>query len=225
MNRSRNQWITLSAVLFIALLARMSLADTLTSTHKGKGKRSLSSSSTESVSYPSKNSFPVDLSVGPDMLVIPGGAGFGFTIHAVTPVIHNVPLYVGLETGMDFNAGNTFSAMGAGAAVDQAAAAGLGSIGDSATVMHLLATGVYRFDIVGARKIHPFVGVSMGPALCFWKGPAIVGGPATVQFEALLRTGVSFDLTSRLALNVEPKIGVFGGDFMFKPVVAAAFSL
>jgi len=226
MARTQKQWITLSAVLFIALLARMSVADPVIQKRKTK-KVTRSTASSEMVVQNSQSSFPIDLSVGPDMMFIPGGAGFGVSVHAVTPVTHTMPLYVGVESGVDFGAGGVSGALG-----------GLGGLGGSsigggsATVIHMLATGVYRFNLPNARSIHPYAGVSVGPSLAFYSDPTFGGvvvasstKPSVIQFEALLRAGVSFDLSSTIALNVEPKVGIFGGDFMFRPVVAAAFSL
>ncbi len=241
MNRSRNQWITLSAVLFIALLARISVADTvktktttktvtetsgpakLAPVHKGKGKKTsrTTASNTTEDTYHSRGSFPIDLSVGPDLLIIPGGAGFGVTAHAVTPITRTLPILVGVETGIDF---------GAGGGVSNNIFGTTGVTGGGATVIHLLATGIYRIDIASAPKIHPYVGLSMGPAFAFgsdvmFRNTTIAQGRTSVQFEALLRPGVAFDLSQKVSLLVEPKIGIFGGDFMFKPVVAASFAL
>lgn len=131
-----------------------------------------------------------------------GSAGFSTHFGAVTQLTSDSPLFVGLDLGLQFW---SFSS----------------KTGDrSATGLQLLPTAYYNLDLDIESAFQPYVGISAGPHVYFSRNPA-KGEQTTINFEALLRPGVTFLMAPGLSVNFEPKIGVIGADFVFLPTIAA----
>jgi hypothetical protein len=216
-----NQWFTLSIVLLIALMARLSLAET---THKGHKatKRSTASqttttttTTTETVALPSKHN--LELSVGPDLAILGDGWGTGIGVQfgILTQVSPTMPLYVGGDFGLNLWSGPTTSFNPMTGASSSAGMVGL----------QMLPTAIYRFDIPGTPSIRPYAGISVGPALHFASLGSGLASNTTLYFEGLVRPGVEFTVSRRFAVSVEPKLGLLSDQFLFMPTAYATFSL
>ena len=131
-----------------------------------------------------------------------GGAGFSTHFGAVTQLTSDSPLFVGLDLGLQFWSFDSKQ-------------------GDrSATGLQLLPTAYYNVDWNIESAFQPYVGISAGPHVYFSRNP-IKGDSTTINFEALLRPGVTFLMAPGLSMNFEPKIGFIGSDFVFLPTIAA----
>lgn len=75
----------------------------------------------------------------------------------------------------------------------------------------------YQFQPVAV--VHPLVGVMAGPVL------STGGGISTARLGLIFRPGINFELGRRAALNVEPRFGVIGSEFVFLPQVGAVFGI
>lgn len=80
-----------------------------------------------------------------------------------------------------------------------------------------LASMYYQFE--PHAVVHPLVGMMAGPVL------ATGGGVSTARFALMFRPGVNIELGKRAVLNLEPRFGVLGSDFVFAPQMGAVFAL
>lgn len=192
---ARNQWVRLSVVLLIALLAKVAWGEgnTLKAGATSPGKR-----------------LPFELSIGPGIVTWqasgspsqPGSAGnatgavvnMGFT----TAVSSTVPLQIGADFGLGFLSLNP--------AVN-------------ATYIRLTPTVIYKFDLAKTDVVHPYFGLSVGPNVTILSVSTgnLNGSSTKAYLEMLTRLGVSFDLSKQLALSMESKLGTLGGDLIFMP--------
>lgn len=218
----QNQWLRLSIVLLLALIVRVALATDVSASDKplrvaqatspAKTKRAVRSSASTSASASretvstASSSFPIDLTAGPGLSFFDGHTGFSINVGATTPVSNKLPIHVGLDFGMSFWSENFFSIKG----------------------INLLGTGIYRFDLAKAPTIHPYVGLSFGPTIMSYSSDNFFFrfvSSSRVVLALLARPGVGFDLSKTVALNVETKLGILDGAFLFSPVVLASFAL
>ncbi len=131
-----------------------------------------------------------------------GSAGFSTHFGAVTQLTSDSPLFVGVDLGLQFW---SFSS----------------KQGDrSATGLQLLPTAYYNVDWNIESAFQPYVGVSAGPHVYFSRNPS-KGDQTNINFEALLRPGITFLMAPGLSVNFEPKVGIIGADFVFLPTIAA----
>lgn len=131
-----------------------------------------------------------------------GSAGFSTHFGAVTQLTSDSPLFVGVDFGLQFWSFDSKQ-------------------GDrSATGLQLLPTAYYNVDWNVESAFQPYVGISAGPHVYFSRNP-VKGQSTSVNFEALLRPGVTFLMAPGLSMNFEPKLGIIGSDFVFLPTIAA----
>jgi hypothetical protein len=83
-------------------------------------------------------------------------------------------------------------------------------------MMPILASLYYQFEPYSS--VHPLLGVLTGPNI------STGGGYSTVSFEFLFRPGINIAL-GRVSLNLEPRFGVIGDNFVFAPQVGAVLAL
>lgn len=204
---SHHQWLKLSIVLLLALLARVAM---------GAPAPQRAPSVRESVS--SRKALPLDLTFGPGIVVMPDTSGFGgssstglaLSLSATTPVARTFPLYVGLETGLDFYSPSQFV---------------------SAKSIRLLPTAFYKFSF-GKSPVHPYAGLLVGINIAFSSFDNGLGGfgfapqsDSKVYFELLSRFGCSFDLSNLISLWAEPRFGLVSDQFVFMGLTGITFSL
>lgn len=195
---AQNQWVRLSVVLLIALLARVALGDTQTDA------RNL----TVEVNRPSHSR--LDVSVGP------GAVAWSSSLGSTTGVVANLgamylisqsaPLYIGADFGLGFLSVSPIF---------------------NATYIRLTPSLLYKVELPKSQSVHPYFGVSMGPNITVLNGD-VAGVKTTdtkVYFEGLTRLGVGFDLTPELGVSVETKVGILGGDVIFLPSSLLVFSI
>lgn len=222
---NQNAWFKVSLVFLLALIAKVAFSaepaktttrpqvrvaatkvekKTTTTTKKTTTTDSNSSSTSSGSNYESAHSsggMPVELTVAPGLLVASGITAFSIDINAVTRVTHDLPIYVGLDTGMMFYS------------------VGVSPLSATVVGLPLMATGIYKFHIPTNPTIHPYAGMSMGINMLF---SSLAN---RVVFEMLFRPGVNFDLAKNFSLGVETRFGVLDGSFVFSPQVGATFSL
>lgn len=205
---SGKPWLRLTLVLFLALLARVACGAPAT--------RNVTTE--ESVA---RTSNPVDLWVGPGFAFFRSETGFAINFGANIPVSSDLPVFVGLDFGLNFWSRDYY-----GSSVF------INGPSESWTNVQLLPSVFYRVDLARPRILHPYVGLSVGPSIFIAKANS--GGPAATQvnqsatkvyFEMLFRPGISVDLSKTIAINVESKFGVLGGDFVYLPQAAISFVL
>ena len=88
---------------------------------------------------------------------------------------------------------------------------------NSYAVLPFMGDIYYQFQPVAV--VHPLVGIMAGPVL------STGGGFSTARLGLIFRPGLNFELGKRAALNVEPRFGVIGSEFVFIPQVGAVFAL
>jgi hypothetical protein len=200
----KNQYLVLSIVFLIALLTRLSLG--------------AETNPEVTTTAPKSGGLPVEIFLGPDMAVKSGrlGTGWGFNVGAVTPVFSGIPVYAGVDFGLNF-----WSYQYAAGFVSRP---GITLPTERTVGVQLLPTAFYRLPVPALGYLHPFFGVSVGPTILVTSGIARRSGTRLV-FEALFRPGLGIDLTEKFSLNIEPKLGLLDGDFLFQPVLSASLAL
>lgn len=206
---SQHQWLKLSIILLIALLARMAMGAPSRVPANRQVVRETIQTRTQSI----------DLSVGPGVVVQPdtsglgqgSTAGFALVVGATTPISATFPLHVGIETGLDF----------------WSPSQNVGVKG-----IRLLGTAYYKF---GSPRsvVRPYVGLLIGPNITIATTSFGLEGfgieqsqsQTKVFFELLSRTGVAFDLSPAVSLWVEPRFGLLSDQFAFMAVSGLAFAL
>lgn len=153
---------------------------------------------------------PFRMTTGIQVPVISSNAYFGPSIGVELRVNRHVPLYVGFETGAYFHIEDSSS----------------NNYNSSSYYIPLLLTTTYRFDLGGS--IHPIIGLQAGPALMYSASFSTFTygysrSQQTTRFQAMLRTGVEFDISARTHLSIEPRIGVIGGYFIVAPTIGVSF--
>lgn len=193
---ARNQWVRLSVVLLIALLAKVAWGEgnTLKAGSAAPGKR-----------------LPFELSIGPGIVTWQasgdsknGNLGAGNATGAVvnlgftTAVSSSVPLQIGADFGLGFLSVNPAI---------------------NATYIRLTPTVIYKFDLAKTEVVHPYFGLSVGPNVTILSvsTPGVSGSNTKAYLEMLTRLGVGFDLNKQLSLSMESKLGTIGGDLIFMP--------
>lgn len=220
---NQNAWFKVSLVFLLALIAKVAFSaepaktttrpqvrvaatkvekkTTTTTTKKTTTDSNTSSSGSSYESAHSSGGMPVELSVSPGLLVGSGITAFNMDINAVTRVTHDLPIYVGLDTGLMFYS------------------AGVAPFSATFVGVPLMATGIYKFHIPTNPTIHPYAGLAMGIHLSF------SSLSNRVLFEMLFRPGVSFDVAKNISLGVETRFGILESSFVFNPQVGATFAL
>ena len=136
-----------------------------------------------------------------------GNVGLATNFSWVTPLNPSYPIYVGADAALNF--WNTTAN---------------GTRNISGTGVQLLATAIYKFTLPPIPKIHPYLGLSLGPHI--YIGQTISGTSTTSAFvELLFRPGIQWELSSSLAANFEPKFGVLNSDFMIIPQLTLALAI
>jgi hypothetical protein len=195
---SNGSLIKLSLVLLLALFAKVLFAAEARPSQRARTSASTSSSST--VSVPRSRAVPVVLSIGPGLFVVGSQVGFGLNVGGAFRVARAVPVYVGLNTGLDF------------------VSAGVGGFGSvSQILMPLMATATYRFELQGNRNIQPFAGIALGPSLGLQN--------ADTNFQIYGRGGSGFVLSNSLSIDAELRLGGIGSAFYFEPLASLNLSL
>src|SRR5262249_31531347 len=120
-------------------------------------------------------------SVGAGLALYQGRTGLSVGLTASTQVMKNTPIFVGLDTGVNYynNANGLTSQAG----------------------IPLLPSAFYRFTFNDAPGLHPYMGISMGAFV--W-----VSGRNEVNFEYLFRPGLDIQVAKNVAFNFESKFGV-----------------
>lgn len=223
---AQNQWVRLSVVLLIALLARVALGESKPSHPKLASSKVASArtpasttaaQSTHKVETPNSGRLPFEASFGGGAMAWSAGVtdvtgqpanatGFVTNIGMMVGVSRTAPLYVGLDLGLGFlSVDNNYNA----------------------TYIRLTPTALYRVNLPDSPSVKPYFGLSIGPNVTVLKATLFNDTAQTTKvfFEGLTRLGVGFDLTPRLSLSVESKIGILGGDVLFIPCTGVNLSI
>ena len=182
------------------------------------------------VSRPSAVNEPsLIMSVGPGLAIYSGdyqalykSGSFGYALNAsvMGQASSELPIYLGLDFGLDFWGFSTPGGMAApGTSTD------LNAVG-----VQFLPSAIYRFDMATAYNIYPYFGFSLGPHFLIFRqrtiGADIRSTSSTdVYFELLARPGANFQILDNVAVNFEPKFGVLNWQFIFLPQVNFVLSL
>jgi len=83
------------------------------------------------------------------------------------------------------------------------------------TGVQAMASGIFAFDLPGTI-LRSYLGLSMGP---FFRNHG--GGPIGWSFSAIGRVGMIFLFDSRMALAVEPRLGLLEGDLALQGLLSA----
>lgn len=150
------------------------------------------------------------VTAGAGVAFLNGNTGWALQFGGLGGIDDFPGLYVGADLGLNFWSFTSVSGATA-------------QVSSRAVGVQLLPTAIFRFDVADNSAVHPYLGVSIGPNLYF----ETVGdtSDSSLLFEALFRPGMYMGLTRDVALNLEAKLGLLGGDFIFLPVVAAGLSL
>lgn len=147
---------------------------------------------------------------GAGLAVTNGNYGWAVNIGTLSEVVTESNLFVGADLGINvWNFENT----------------GAGRVNTSTRGIQLLPSAIYRFQISGS--LFPYVGASVGPHVSivnFVEG-GVAQSETDLQFELLLRPGFFAYLGKTVSLQVEGKLGVLNGDFIFLPQANAVFAL
>ena len=185
--------------LFVGVIAvgNLSAAD---------GVKRASGEKVTSEAIPSPSSSDIFLSVGPGMAFQKGNTGWSLNAGGVRQLEPGSPIFIGADLALSMFSYSMFGAPSTGG-----------------TGLLVAPTAFYRFSFPSQTMFYPYLGLSVGPQFYFERGNG--ASNASVYFSALLRPGVFTKLTNQVALNLEPKFGVIGGDLVFLPQIQAVFTL
>lgn len=208
---ANNQWMRLSVVLLLALIARMALGaeqDTSVSASAPSPAVAKPVLREELEPAPLQISFMPGFSIVGDSSSQNGWSSFSGGLNILTPLPTKVPLLVGLELGVDLGQTNLNQDMSA---------------------LRALATILFKTSVAGSPSLHPYVGVAIGPqyvvANQVTPGFGTVTEDKRVFLEAILRVGLSIDVSKDVSLGLEPRAGLTGGSLIFNPLAFANISL
>jgi hypothetical protein len=159
-----------------------------------------------------KDSSPVKVSVGGGASYFNGNTGWGVTGGVQKRISDDMPLYAGIDLGI--NVWNFNSSV---------AATSEGAFG-----IALLPSLVYGFSLKDMKNLRPYIGLALGPQL-YIENRNIAGvgnnSDTRVYLEALVRVGANLAISDGVSLNLEPKFGLMGGRFVFLPTASAVFGI
>jgi hypothetical protein len=155
-----------------------------------------------------------------------GTVGFAINASVMAQATPDVPIYVGLDFGLDFWGFSGSPSVPAPTGMTNE----LNAVG-----VQFLPTAVYRFDM-GAQHFYPYFGFSMGPHFHIFRQRNIPWGATSpdqirnnsstnVYFELLARPGVDFQVADNMSVNAEAKFGLLNWDFILLPQVGFALAL
>lgn len=156
------------------------------------------------------------LSIGPGVAImegVKGQMGFGGAVAFMFRASPELPLYFGMELGV--------SHWSVAVEKDQGGTKVKSFV--PLTALHILPSAYYRFLEGPNKRMHAYLGFSVGPALLTGaedaqvNGQALTGGGTEVMFEFLVRPGFEIDLSPVWGLSLEPRLGLLHGQFFLAP--------
>lgn len=151
------------------------------------------------------------VSIGPTLGLLSEKVGYGGTLDVLARLSSDLPVYVGIESGLihwESGGGNsTFS----GTATHNS--------------IPVLAAAIYRLEL-NDTIVQPYLGIAAGVSISLI-GAQVSAGPfqattseTNLYFEGLVKPGVQLG-----AFFLEPKFGIFDGKFIFLPTVGVTFGI